>query len=282
MPALLRPPARAALAALLVWAAGCAGSGVGPAAAPPARPAATARHLILFVGDGMQLAHEVAASRYLTGRDRGLAWHAFPYQAPVATWDVTAYDRQAVLDGAAPYAAHAFDPRVGYDPARGGAERYPLAAGDDAYLLRPGTATDSAAAATALATGVKTDRGNLAWRAGDPADGALTTLAEAVRSRRGGAVGVVTTVPFSHATPAAFVSHNVSREHTYTGRAGYPGLGIADEIVGVTRPEVVIGGGHPAWHPGYATPALRDALAADPEYLFVERRSGADGGRRLR
>ena len=62
----------------------------------------------------------------------------------------------------------------------------------------------------------------------------------------GRGIGVVSTVPFDHATPAAFVSHNPSRSSYYTGLKGYKGLGIADEIVLRTKPDVVIGGGSSA------------------------------------
>src|SRR6056297_698496 len=51
-------------------------------------------------------------------------------------------------------------------------------------------ATDSAAAATAMSTGEKTEAGNVCWEAGDPPDGALQNLAERCDSL-GWAVGVV-------------------------------------------------------------------------------------------
>jgi hypothetical protein len=64
----------------LVFAAGCR---------RPEPPAPVAKHVILFIGDGMSLGSEIAASRYLYGHDRGLAWHPFAVKAYVATWDVT-------------------------------------------------------------------------------------------------------------------------------------------------------------------------------------------------
>lgn len=53
--------------------------------------------------------------------------------------------------------------------------------------------------------GVKTDDGKIAWAPGNPVDGALTTITELLREREGFFIGVVSTVPFSHATPAAHV-----------------------------------------------------------------------------
>jgi hypothetical protein len=87
---------------------------------------AGARHVMLFIGDGMHLAHEVAASRYLVGQDDGLAWHGWDLLADgwrgfCATWDVGAYDAYAAMHGADSYDPDAFDPRWGYDRLAGGA-----------------------------------------------------------------------------------------------------------------------------------------------------------------
>jgi hypothetical protein len=77
----------------------------------------------------------------------------------------------------------------------------------DAYFLTllegKEPATDSASAATALATGYKTDAGNIAWLPGDPITGSLTTIAQSLRADYGFAIGAASTVQFSHATPAS-------------------------------------------------------------------------------
>ncbi len=92
--------------------------------------------------------------------------------------------------------------------------------------------TDSAAAATAMATGQKVNNGVISKAI--PGDGSnLETVLEQYKSE-GKSVGVVTTAMVSHATPAAFTSHNVSRIN-YSQ--------IADEIFTVTKPNVVFGGG---------------------------------------
>ncbi len=263
----------AALAAALI---------LGPACG---RKAPALKHVILFIGDGMSARTEVAASRYLYGRDDGLAWHKLPAKAYVATWDVNVYNANARRAGRPPYSRSAFTPLLGYDVKAGGA-RPPL--GPDARRFPAGPATDSASAATALATGYKTDSGNISWLPGDPPDGALPTIAEDLRARAGAGIGVISTVPFDHATPAAFVSHNASRSSYYTGLKGYQGLGIGDEIVLRTKPDVVIAGGHPGldnpdFDPkkGYISESLYRALQASTEYVFVERRPGQDGGRAL-
>lgn len=256
---------------------------LGPACGPGE---GEAKRVILFIGDGMSAQTEVAASRYLHGTDDGLAWQGIAARAYVATWDVNVYNAQARLAGERPYSPSSFKPVLGYDARADG--RAPRAGPGVARRFPPGPATDSASAATAMATGFKTDSGNIAWLPGDPPEGGLTTVAEELRDRRGASIGVVTTVPFDHATPAAFVSHNASRNSYYTGLKGYHGLGIADEIILRTRPEVVVGGGHPlldnpGFDPkkGYISEALYRTLQASPEYVFVERRSGRDGGRAL-
>lgn len=67
--------------------------------------------------------------------------------------------------------------------------------------------TDSAAAGTALACGVKTNNGALGIT---PDEESLTTLAEMAK-HQGKAVAIVTSVPADHATPAAFYAEVLSR-----------------------------------------------------------------------
>lgn len=71
--------------------------------------------------------------------------------------------------------------------------------------------TDSAAAATAIACGEKTNNGMLGV---DPATNRLVSVAE-VAKRRGMKVGIVTTVTIVHATPAGFYAHRPRRGQTY-------------------------------------------------------------------
>lgn len=94
----------------------------------------------------------------------------------------------------------------------------------------PSGITDSAAAATVIATGVYTYNGRVAVdRAGAPVETVLERAAA-----RGWATGVVTTTSLAHATPAGFTAHAASR-HDYAE--------IMAEQVGVTRPDVMLGGG---------------------------------------
>ncbi len=72
-----------------------------------------------------------------------------------------------------------------------------------------GYVTDSAAAATALATGVKTYNGAVSV---DVDKRPVPTLLELAK-KRGMSTGVTVTSQINHATPAAFLSHNESRRN---------------------------------------------------------------------
>ena len=73
---------------------------------------------------------------------------------------------------------------------------------------------DSAAAATAMSTGVKTYNAAI----GVDVNGNRIKHALEYAEERGKATGVISTVQFSHATPAGFVAHNPSR-NDYVGIA---------------------------------------------------------------
>ncbi len=109
-----------------------------------------------------------------------------------------------------------------YDPER--------AWSDSAWCVR--NATDSAAAITALTTGFKTTNGRLAV---DPRGDRLAPLAETMADA-GKATGVVTTVPFVHATPAGFAISHVDRN----------AYGDIARLMLVGSPlDVIMGAGHP-------------------------------------
>lgn len=73
-----------------------------------------------------------------------------------------------------------------------------------------GPVTDSAAAGTALACGVKTQNGVI----GKGPDGKDVDSIAAVAKKRGKAVGIVTSVALDDATPACFYAHAASRGDT--------------------------------------------------------------------
>lgn len=104
--------------------------------------------------------------------------------------------------------------------------------------------TDSAAAATALATGRKVNNGVISKAI--PGTGEdLKTLLEAFKEA-GKSTGLVSTAYITHATPAAFGAHAVSRNN-YSE--------IADGYLTSSRPNILFGGGGN----GLDTAALREA-----------------------
>ncbi len=111
-----------------------------------------------------------------------------------------------------------------YDPA--------LAAADSAWCTR--NVTDSAAAITAMSTGHKTLNGRLAV---GPHGERLEPLAE-IMAAAGKATGVVTTVPFAHATPAGFSISHPDRDN-YTE--------IARLMLVESSLDVIMGAGHPRY-----------------------------------
>ncbi len=248
------------------------------------------KNVILFIGDGMHLEHEIAASLYLTGENTSLAWHKFPYVAFVSTWDVDTYNEYAKKLNQKPFNYNKFYATTGYDPDEGGFMPSPLQKNINKEYFLPDSknakkgerielATDSAAAATAMATGLKTTKGNISWLADDMPKGNIKTIMELVREKKGASIGVITTAPFNHATPAAFVAHNKDRNNYYTGLNDNNELGIADEIIKITKPDVVIGGGHPKFtsklfykQEKYLNKELYKQLKSSNEYVFVERK----------
>jgi len=156
------------------------------------------KNVIIMIGDGMGYNNVKAADCYF-----GMSsLSRFPITAAVATY----------------YAGS------GYDPAQ--------AWSDPSYITKDHT--ESAAAATALATGYKTSLGTIGLSAtGDT----LMNLTEFAK-KNGKATGVITSVPFSHATPAAFLVHNSSRSNY---------IRIAYDILFRTRADVVMGCGNPEY-----------------------------------
>ncbi len=103
--------------------------------------------------------------------------------------------------------------------------------------------TDSAAAATAIATGVKTVNGAVSI---DPEGRERLTILELARSS-GRAVGLVTTCQLTDATPAAFASHVPHRIDQSE---------IARQYIERSQVDVLLGGGAAHWYPtGYRLPA---------------------------
>lgn len=89
--------------------------------------------------------------------------------------------------------------------------------------------TDSAAAGTALATGEKTRNGVISMKSDMRTE--LTTIAEMAKAK-GKAVGLISSVPANHATPAAFYAKEPSRQNYDNITRQAFERGIADVVLG--------------------------------------------------
>jgi alkaline phosphatase len=219
------------------------------------------KYIILMIGDG-QGANQIQAANHYTGQ---IPQH----QAWPVHWVST------------------FEAGGSYDPQQ--------AWSNFSYVLEE--ATDSAAAATAMYTGIKTVHGRISVSA--DGQNRLSAITEKAH-QAGWSVGAVTSVYLSHATPGAWMAHNTWRSNGFAiadeGLWGDPNTtGTPDTATaysgghGSTLPplEVIIGAGHPVWEGGtFVNMAMRDKLASENglpgEFVFVERIAGSpDGGIRL-
>jgi len=183
----------------LIWIVLCFFGLCGLAGTSPVSP----KNVIIMIGDGMGFNHVEAASLYQYGHYKGQIYWTFK-QLAACTYSLNNPD--------------------GYKPS--------IAYRDFAYFLAG--PTDSAAAATALSTGQKTMNGMLGMT---PDEKSLRHIMEDAEVM-GKATGVVSTVPFAHATPAGFLVH-------ISSRGKYPE--IAQQMLWDSAAEVIIGAGHP-WY----------------------------------
>lgn len=161
------------------------------------------KNVIIMISDGMGFMHNDIASIYRYGYPQGQSYWNFTHLA-VSTYS-------AETPG-------------GYDPH--------LIYSDFAYMkTKP---TESSAAATAISSGVKTNNICLGV---DPEGNPVRHIMEDAEAM-GKATGVVSTMFFSHATPAGFIAHATSRE-LYSEIANY--------MLWQSAADVIITAGHP-WY----------------------------------
>lgn len=118
--------------------------------------------------------------------------------------------------------------------------------------LSEGVPTDSAAAGTAIATGIKVKNGVISVDV-NAGNAPLTTILEQAQDR-GLAVGLATNTQMSHATPAAFAAHVESRGEMRL---------IASQMI-TQRVNVLLGGGRSYFEPDLITEAVNAG------YTYVE------------
>ena len=170
---------------------------------PSCRRAPRPLNIILMISDGCGYNCFDLASLYQYGRTGAQVYDSFPVRFAVSTHSASS---------------------TPYDPQKAWASF-------DFVLSDP---TDSAAAATAMATGVKTNDNTVSL---SPDGTRLTSIIELAESF-GKKTGSVTSVTFCHATPASFLAHAKSR---------YEYEDIARQIIRESPADVVMGCGHPLY-----------------------------------
>jgi alkaline phosphatase len=179
-----------------------------PRGGADAAPRPPADNVIIMIADGWGFEHVTTESYFEFGKADRQVFKRFPFEMAMSTY--MAYEAGDPCFG------------QGYDPS--------AAWSQFGYVME--CATDSAAAATAMSTGVKTDSGTI----GLDIDDATLTHALERAEELGKATGVVTSVQLGHATPAGFVAHDVYRGNY---------AAIANEMINDSAVDVIMGAGHP-------------------------------------
>jgi alkaline phosphatase len=196
------------------------------AAADNSHSNAKAKNIILMIADGAGFNTYLAADYYQYGHTGRQVYEKFPSRVAVSTYE---YEwKTFTTDGLTPlsfelygYDTNQFWSNFGY-----AMQTNPL---NRPYI---NTSTDSASAATAMATGKKTKDGSIGFAFDETMN--LVSVPNIVEFAEGTgrSTGVVTTVPFSHATPAGFVAHNESRDNY---------AAIANEMIYSSKVDVIMG-----------------------------------------
>lgn len=181
----------------------------------------TAKNIIFMIGDGMGYNHIKAGGYYLHGKDGELKFQQFPVFYGMSTYSAeldkpltTSFNGDTVETASG----------GGYSPANAW----------KSFSYLKSRFTDSAPAATAMSTGFKTYNASIGMGVDRKP---LKHFSQAAKEF-GKSTGVITTVPFSHATPAGFSAHNIHRNNAPQ---------IAAEMLLDTRHDVIMGGGHPGY-----------------------------------
>ncbi len=116
-----------------------------------------------------------------------------------------------------------------------------------------GIATDSAAAATAMATGVKTKRNYVGV---GPNGRPLETLLE-IADDEGKSTAIISDNDVTNATLAGFAAHHNDRDNKRV---------IANQYLSGTRPDLIFGGGEEVWYPEGSPGMVPDMIEDDASF----------------
>lgn len=224
---------------------------VGPAAAQESN---APKNIIFMIGDGMGYNHVAYNNLYETGQSKYLVDGEFDAET------------LSELEGESVQSYEDFN-RLSMTTFPMGGSYDPVQAWNDHDYVNRGLVTDSAAAGTAMATGSKVDNGVLGM---SNYGHEMENLSE-MAIKQGKSAGVVSSVPFSHATPAAFAAHNQDRN----------AYGEIAKDMYESDLSVIMGAGHPLYDDsnnlletpsyGYINQPEFDALASgESDWEFME------------
>ncbi len=207
-----------------------------------------AKNIIIMIADGCGYNHIDAANYYSNGKLKSQIYESFPVHFPVCT---------------SPAMSGKFKTELGLSWQNG--YNSGLTYSDSVWRnLAP---TGSGAAATAIASGRKTYNASIGM---DIYFNPLKSIAEKAKEL-GKSAGLVTSVPFSHATPASFASHNVHRNNYEE---------IAREMI-KSNMDIIFGCGHPDYNDDGKREESPDYKYVGGEKFWNDFISGNNYGRKL-
>lgn len=169
------------------------------------------KNVILMISDGCGSNQILATDYYIDGKAGTQIYEQFPTKLSMST-----YSHNEL--GAADDLVSVYDPETIWS----------------SFDVLKNYPTDSSAAATAMASGTKTYNAAIGV---DQQEQDLVNIREDFEAQNK-ATGVITSVEFSHATPASFVAHNLSRQN-YSE--------IANEMLKDSNTDVIMGAGNPLY-----------------------------------
>lgn len=182
-----------------------------PKGSPAPENQKAAKNVILMIADGCGSNQILATDYYTNGAAGTQVYESFPTKLNMSTYS---YGEPGTED----------DKLSLYDPATIWGS----------FNLLKNYPTDSAAAATAMATGTKSYNAAIGIDQDQKKMGNITENFK----EQGKSTGVISTVEFSNATPAGFVAHNASREN-YSE--------LANEMLRDSATDVIMGTGNPLY-----------------------------------
>jgi len=192
-----------------------------------AEPETRAKNVILLIGDGAGYNTFLATAMYLGKFEPNTGKTKLEFEGP--EWLRVACATYPLSLSSKPQRTGIQDPELVYDPAKAWDKQR-------GYQWLTKTATDSAAAGTAMATGQLTYNNAINW---SDFDQPLSPTLVEIAKKRGKSTGVLTSVQWSHATPATLGGAKVAKRDDYET--------IARQMLSAGLLDVIMGAGHPAF-----------------------------------